>query len=187
MTEMNDYSGEFKSILTFEDLSKNALIKMLKEICMLYLFMSESWAAVVKERHGEKVSFEMDMENWRRMGPYASQRLREAMNIKGNDVETWFKALQVDPGWGPQVLYHYTMELKNKNHGIFTVHRCIPLELLETAGEAEVIKICREMEEPLFNNTARSINPKMVGRPLKLPPRASKDEIACVWEFKIEE
>jgi len=44
-----------------------------------------------------------------------------------------------------------------------------------------------DMEEPLFNNTARSINPKMVGRPLKLPPRASKDEIACVWEFKIEE
>jgi len=143
MTEMDDYSGKFNPVLTFEDLSKNALIKMLKEICMLYLFMSESWAAVVKERYGDEVSFQLDMENWRRIGPYASQRLREAMNIKGNDVETWFKALQVDPGWGPQVL--------------------------------------------LFNNTARSINPNMVGRPLKLPPRESKDEIACVWEFKIEE
>jgi len=27
----------------------------------------------------------------------------------------------------------------------------------------------------------------MMGKPVKLPPRKSKDEIACQWEFKIEQ
>jgi hypothetical protein len=31
------------------------------------------------------------------------------------------------------------------------------------------------------------INPKVKVTPLKLPPRKSPDEIACQWEYKIEE
>jgi len=39
------------------------------------------------------------------------------------------------------------------------------------------------MSRQIFITSASPV----VGRPLKLPPRASKDEIACVWEFEIEE
>jgi hypothetical protein len=33
---------------------------------------------------------------------------------------------------------------------------------------------------------AKEINPHMVASPLKLPPRNSRDDIACQFEFKIE-
>jgi hypothetical protein len=43
------------------------------------------------------------------------------------------------------------------------------------------------VETRLFEIRAKAINPKMKVTPLKLPPRKSKDEIACQWEFRLDE
>jgi hypothetical protein len=37
-----------------------------------------------------------------------------------------------------------------------------------------------------FDKIARFFNPKMKVTALKLPPRKSKDDVACQWEFKLE-
>jgi len=39
----------------------------------------------------------------------------------------------------------------------------------------------------LLQIRAHAINPKMKATPLKLPPRTSKDDVHCQWEFRIED
>jgi surfactin synthase thioesterase subunit len=43
------------------------------------------------------------------------------------------------------------------------------------------------MDQEFFDRWAHYLNPKMQVIALKLPPRKGKDEIACVWEFRVEE
>jgi hypothetical protein len=89
------------------------------------------------------------------------------------------------PSFSPE---HYDIdwELLSPYHGIFTVTRCKFLEEMEKTGQSFERLICGESEPKSFQNLAKEINPHMVARPLKLPPRKSKDEIACQFEFKIE-
>ena len=69
-----------------------------------------------------------------------------------------------------------------------TATRCPALELLELVGDTRRLKnACEEICVPGMDLTGKEINPKMQCRATKLPPRASKDEIACQWEYWIEE
>ncbi|MCX6000389.1 MAG: hypothetical protein NTU41_12625, partial [Chloroflexi bacterium] len=46
---------------------------------------------------------------------------------------------------------------------------------------------CDTIHREAFENTARHINPYITVKCLKPPPRQSKDDIACRWEFKQEQ
>jgi hypothetical protein len=108
----------------------------------------------------------------------------ELYGIKGNDVEALIKATQMSPyAW---VLDRH-FELKGPRLGIWTVTRCPTLLALEKEGEGRESRICGQVETRLFEIRAKAINPKMKVTPLKLPPRKSKDEIACQWEFSLDE
>jgi len=100
-------------------------------------------------------------------------------------VTTYFKLLQVLPSFSPE---HYDIEWKllSPEHVIFTVTRCKFLEEMEKAGQGFERLICGESEPKFFQMLTKEINPHMVASPLKLPPRKSRDDIACQFEFKIE-
>jgi len=42
------------------------------------------------------------------------------------------------------------------------------------------------LDQEGFQVGCRMFNPKMKAIPLKLPPRESKNDIACQWEFRID-
>jgi len=77
-------------------------------------------------------------------------------------------------------------ELVNPDHGFITCKRCTALDAYEAEGTGHEIIMCHEEEPATFAFAALYHHPKMVVRPLKLPPRKSKDEIACKWECKID-
>lgn len=77
--------------------------------------------------------------------------------------------------------------MKDRNHGILTTTRCPALEKFEAEGNVVMQKhACEDICVPGMQLTGECINPRMKCQSLKLPPRESKDEVACVWEFKIE-
>jgi len=78
------------------------------------------------------------------------------------------------------------MELKSPNHGVFTVTHCPALLALEREGEGREERICQQLELELFIMQAKFFNPEMQVRALKVPPRKSKDDVPCQWEFKLE-
>lgn len=185
MAELKDYSGTFNPKLRYEDFSKDALIKLLIQYSRAYNFMMGSWHNVMRRRYGDKIAMECDIEQWMATGPMVSGWLSKALNIEGHNVETIFKALQVDPGF-PLGLFDVEWELVNPNHGFFTVKSCNALKQFEREGKGYEILICRELEQPTFTKTAQRYHPNVKVIPIKLPPRKSPDDIACKWEYKID-
>ena len=120
--------------------------------------------------------------NWKQ----EMRRPTQAMNIHGNDIASMFKYFQIDPGFA--VMFDIDFELKDDGkYGLMTVTKCRTLEYCERHGDDWLLNLaCDELDKPLIEETALAFNPKMKTTILKMPPRKSKDDIACQWEFKLE-
>ena len=185
MAELQDYSGPYKPDLKLTDFSKEALVELLVAASKLYLGADGMWTTVIQKRYGEEVAFNCSREVWAANYHHEIVRPCEALNIKGDDVATAFKHLQVDPGFA--VMFDCDFDLKNKDHGIFTVKRCLSLEYCERHNNTWLQKlICEELDAEGFEVHAHYFNPKIKVTPLKLPPRKGPDDIACIWEYKLE-
>jgi len=196
MAELQDYSGEFDPNLTLRDFSKEALIKLLVSASKAYLGIDGVWTGLMRQKFGDRVAFDYDKEVWFSQGlALDMRRTMEPLSITGDDIAALFKYLQFSPGFaviyvGPPPGFepYVKFELKNKNLGIMTVTRCHSLAYFERHQDWELQKLaCEEIDWPAWKWLASQFNPKIEVTPLKLPPRKSKDEIACQWEFRLNE
>jgi len=182
MKDLPDYSGEFRPDLKFTDFSKEALIRMWEAAANLYIGINQIWMGFVQEKMGEETAKEWLQAVWSRGIAMEYGLVTGPMNIHGDDVATLFKAWQCNPG---PLSMDIEYSLKDAKHGTITVKRCPFLEILEAADMRDWMKLAIAIDQEGFEHYAKSINPKMKVTPLKLPPRKSKDEVACQWEFAI--
>ena len=187
MKELQDYSGSFRPDLKLQDLSKDALVRMWQAAAKLYIGIDGLWYTLVKERFGEKMAMDLEQEIWRRATPIEARRAAAALNIHGNDVAACFKTWQTDPGAAGNLDIEF--ELKNSNHGIFTVKRCSSLDYFERHhySEETIRWMCQDIDQKEFESFAHVFNPNIKVTPLLLPPRKSTDKIACQFEIELEE
>ncbi len=186
MGNLSDYSGELMPVIRYEEFSCEALVRLWLATAKSYITMDAAWMAVVRERFGDEIARELDMQVWRTVTPQDVRRITEAMNITGTDVAAVLKFFQVEPGAGA-VFPECECELKNPNHGILTVRRCLGLDYCERHENWDLLQYgCEVLDAECIPQAAHCINPEIKVTPLKLPPRASKDEVACVWEFKLD-
>ena len=182
MSELIDYSGDFNPNMKLEDFSKEALIELLRVYSKLYIAADGFWYLAVKERISNEEALACDMWVWERGTKYEMNKITKSLKIHGDDVIAVMKALQMTP-WFRHC--QYKMDILNRNEAIFTMTHCPTLEALEKEGEGREETICKVVEPMLLNKYAEFFNPNMKVRYLKLPPRRSKEEICCQWEFKI--
>jgi hypothetical protein len=188
MTELEDYGGEFRPDAKLQDFSKDTILRLWRSSSLVYMMLGGLWFDVVKDKVGKEKALEWEREVWLKRGGCENDiRVSlDTLKITGDDVAALLKAFQFAPGEAGWI--DIECELKNNNHGILTATRCPALDILELSGDDERRKhACEDICVPGMQLTAEYINPKMKCRALKLPPRASKDEIACQWEFKLEQ
>lgn len=188
MKELKDYSGPLIPNLRWQDFSKDALIKLLTECQRALIMLDGFWHTKVASELGIEKADAWGGEVWG--GDYVKYmlpRIMKAMNIQGNDVETYMKYLQIDPGL-PLELWECDYDLRDRNHVVWTVNNCPSLLFMEKEGKGRESVVCQSMEVAAVKGYARYFNPKMEVKPLKLPPRKSRDELPhCQWEFQIKE
>ena len=184
MKELEDYSGEFSPDVRPKDFSKDALLRFLDTAARLYLGLDGIWFALMIKKFGDQVAKELVREAWLRATPIEIGRTMAAANIKGDDVATLFKAYQCDPAITG--VNDVQFELKDKNHGIFTVKHCVTLDSFERRGDVEAIKFACGLDTEMWSVTCTPVNPKIKVTLLKRPPRERKDDIACQWEFRLD-
>lgn len=184
--KLSDYSGELHPVLKYEDFSSETLVRLWIATAKSYILIDAIWMDVVRKRYGDEIAREMDMEVWRTVTPHDVGRITEAMNITGKDVTAVLKFLQVEPGAGA-VFPECECELLDPNHGILTVKRCLGLEYCERHEAWDTLQYaCEILDAECIPQAARCINPDIKVTALKLPPRQSEDEPACIWEFKLD-
>ena len=195
MKELKDYSGPYVHHVAYTDFSKEMLARLLKAYAKLYVLIDGLWLTKARQELGEEKAMAWDHEVWGKIVPqFEAPLIAEAANIHGGSPVNIAKLFQMLPdGVSTQSVYFGEFKIEeNGNRVTFDVTKCPSLEYHERHGLDKVIGggeggACGVggLEDICMNNYAHFFNPDMECRILKLPPRKSKDEICCTWEFTI--
>ena len=187
MAERNDYSGPFDPDFRYEDLSKEALVRLVREYALTVHLLDRSMCAAIGLRYGAEVVQQLAIDEWRGASPIYGERLRRVFGIEGDGVEAIFKVLQLDPGFPHHYMdVHY--EMVDDRHGFFELRSCGALLDVEPYGERMVTGMCHTIEDGTFDVTAQAVNPKARIRHVHRPPRISADQVPhCRWEIVIDD
>ncbi len=182
-----DYAGPFDPDFRYEDLSKEALVRLVREYALIVHLLDRSMCAAIGMKYGQEVVEELAIEEWRGASPIYGDRLRAIMGIEGDTVEDIFKVLQLDPGF-PQHYMDVRYEVVDDHHGYFELRSCGALLDVEPWGERAITGMCHTIEDATFDPTAQAVNPKAHVRHVHRPPRVPADrEPHCRWEITIDE
>jgi hypothetical protein len=181
--ELNDYSGPIRPNLRLEDFSKEALIRLIQVYSGLYHALDGFWYLSVKERFSNEDAVACDLWTWEKQRNRGLERLTDVMDIQGSDVSALVKAFQIDPWvWGVD----YEIEVKNANNILLTYKECPTLQAFEREGKGREVVHCSVVEQKVLDSFAHYFNPNITVRSVKLPPRRCKADVACQWEFSLE-
>jgi hypothetical protein len=187
MAERKDYSGEFDPGFRYEDLSKEALVRLVREYALIAQLLDRSVFAAIGLRYGQQAVEELAIEEWRGASPVYTERIRKIMNIEGNGVPAIFKQLQLDPGFAQHYM-DVEYEVVDENHGFFQLRSCGALLDVEPFGERAVTSMCHAIEDGTFDVTAQAVNPRARIRPVHRPPRVPAGRVpVCRWEVIIDD
>ncbi|MFC1923980.1 hypothetical protein ACFLXA_01245 [Chloroflexota bacterium] len=186
MEELKDYSGPLKDDLRLEDFSKEFIIKLAKEWQNRYPLQEELWVEMIKDRFGQEVADEMEMIFNTKMAELSLPRMAKLANIQVKDMVDVMKVFQLIVEGLMAFQPDSTYEIINRNHVIWTAKRCLNLEYFEKVDPARVQSFCHEKEGRYFELYTSIFLPNCEVTALKLPPRKSREEIACQWELKIK-
>ncbi|MCX6000638.1 MAG: hypothetical protein NTU41_13930, partial [Chloroflexi bacterium] len=131
MPDFEDYSSALITNTTnveeiLKNFSKDALARIAQMGSTEILRMDAGYFTYATAMFGQPLALELDAEIWRRAAWTVIRRAKQFFNIEGSDVATLFKCYQVDPGTiGTMVDVEY--QLKDNNHGILTVKKCLSL------------------------------------------------------------
>jgi hypothetical protein len=182
-----DYAGPFDPEFRYEDLSKQALVRLVREYALIVHLLDRSMCAAIGMKYGMEAVTELAIDEWRGASPIYGERLRSVLGIEGDGVEAIFKLLQVDPGF-PQHYMDVRYEVVDDRHGYFELASCGALLDVEPWGERLVTSMCHHIEDGTFDVTAQAVNPKARIRPVHRPPRSPADRVPhCRWEVVIDD
>ena len=180
MDKLTDYSGEFIQNLQPGDFSPETLAELLKLYAKLYIALDGFWYLTVKDRISNEEALACDIAAWEKVSKYEMKRITEALRIKGNDIVSMVKAMQLSP-W-----FLHTKgktEIFDGKRAVMMITYCPTLDALEKEGQGRENDICNTFEPVILKRYAAFFNPGIEVQCLKSPPRKSKDEICCQWEF----
>lgn len=182
MKNLTDYSGELIRNLKPNDFSPDTLAELLTLYARLYMALDGFWYLTIKERVGNEEALACDIGTWEKICKYEMAKITELLNIKGSDVMALMKAMQITP-WFRNT--EHNIDVKSQNTAMLTITRCPTLDALEKEGEGREKEICNAFEPIVFTRYASFFNPNIEVKCFKSPPRKSKDEICCQWEFSL--
>ncbi|WP_063046227.1 hypothetical protein [Nocardia pseudovaccinii] len=173
-------------ISRYAELSREQLAILVPELLLCGHLIDRSGMAHTIAAFGRDGMAEVAIEEWQVASPVYTRRMQQAMNFRGDSVETIFKGLQLDIGAPPQFL-DFRFRVDDHDHGEFWLDHCGALADVEPLGDKYVTAMCHTIEDPTFDATALATNPYAQVRPIHRPPRVPADRRpVCAWKVTID-
>ena len=144
--------------------------------------MDGFWYLSVKARAGDKEALACDIKVWEDMVKYETLMLSRQLKIRGSDIASLMKVTQLCPWFQ---LTTSKIEIEDRHRAILTVASCPTLESLEAKGGGTEYETCNVVCRKINESIAAQFSPDIEVSCLKLPPRESRDDICCQWEFRL--
>lgn len=189
MGELKDYQGEFVPALRYEDMSKDVLIKLLRETSRTLGWVGAYWYSIIGDKYGVDEADFQSLDVWIKEADFCIPRVAEALGIKPTDVASAMKFWQVDPAFSSQ-LFKYNIDIVARDHAVLTITHCPSLVYQEREGKGKEKFTCQVLEPLVIVRYFGALGLEWVEvRPLKVPPRRGWEAkgwggIACQWDFK---
>ena len=183
MKKLSDYSGGFEPELTHDTFNSETLFKLLQVYAAHMIRIDGLWYGSVMSKWGNDVALKYDINIMKKARIQEIEAISGLMNIKGSDVATMVKVIQLSP-WVRTL--DFQMDVRDNDYATYMVRACPTLFTLEKEGKGRGREICLDVCLLGMRITADHFNREIKIEPLKLPPRESEKEICCHWEFSIE-
>ncbi|MBP2192257.1 hypothetical protein [Nocardia goodfellowii] len=171
---------------TFDQLDRATLARLVPELLLCGHLIDRSGMAHCIAAFGRPGMTAVAIEEWQVASPVYTRRMRRALGIEGDGVDTIFKGLQLDIGAPPQFM-DFRYRVDDHDHGEFWLDHCGALLDVEPMGPEFVVAMCHDMEDPTFDATALATNPHAQVRPIHRPPRTPADRHPmCAWKVTID-
>jgi hypothetical protein len=187
MADLDDYSGEFRPDIRYEDFSKEALGRLIEEYCRLGHRLDGTWQEVIRKRSGVEEATAAEDAVWEHLVPFWQTRVAKALRITGDSVSTYLKLLQMDP----QMCYRLMgveCELQDEDHGTFRVKSCHAVKYFKhmTGDMATLERMCI-LDEVAFQGIAKHVNPEIQVKKVFFPTDPGAPECPnCEFRVWIE-
>ena len=178
-----DYGGDFDPSFDCGKLSKDGLVAMLGAYSNYIRKLDGHWYLSAMDRCGDDVAYECDIAVWDKLMKLELKIASEMMNIRGGGVASIAKYFQVSPWFWT---FDYRLDLQDSDRLVVTFVKCPTLLALEKEGLGRERKICRELEQDLFETIAHHFDPRIAVVPIQVPPREGSPDFCCRWEFRVE-
>jgi hypothetical protein len=190
MEELQDYSGPYRPDIKLEDFSKEALVRLIWAYRRIFVGIQGMYLTVNRKRTDLEEAWDIASEAYEEVvKKFYNQQLKEAMNIQTDDVHALLKIFQLAPDGLGEGFYECDYDVKSENEAVLTFKRCPTLFHFESQdSQADIQHLCGPggCEDRAFVAICKTLNPRLKSTALQLPPRKSKDDICCRWQFKIE-
>jgi len=169
-----------------EQLGVRTLALLWNHAALAYMLSTDRWYTQIDKRYGADDARKLEKDVWvdRGAAEHDLQIGLDAIGAKGSNVETLLRGFQFAPG--EVGIINVEFDLIDENHGVLTHHTCPALDRFEHFDEARR-KHCCEICLAAMPISGEMLHPKIACKPLKLPPRADSDDIACRWEYTLSE
>jgi hypothetical protein len=185
MAKLTDYGGPYDHNLKFADFSKEFLINLMHSWQYAYMRLSSIWYQEVMETFGMEAADKCNLAVWMKVGEKIVPKFAKVGKIDFKSIADGLKVIQLAPdGHTDGELFQGEVDIKNERHVITTTTKCRALEYLEGVAPERIEFFCHVLEPKVMQ--AYFNNPKVTVKPLKLPPRNSKQEVCCRWEIKLK-
>jgi hypothetical protein len=171
------------------DLPKEKLVKWALGSHEYLLTAIEGWAGDVVIRYGLDVMFDIQWDLWsEKVLPAVRDLKARWMKVGDGSVEAFMKDIQIDASSFPGKAFDMTFEMPEPEVGIMTFNKCIQLDQWEALGRPDIAEKSAHVTCPAsIIETAKMYNPNMKVEILAIPPRLTKDHVACRWRLSMRD
>lgn len=169
--------------LKLENLSRDELIDLVNLSSRMILALDGFWYLSVKELAGNDKALDRDNWVWDKVMKFYVNELAMLLNVQGRDVADYMKVMGPRP---EGLLLEERAELLNRNDAIRTVTYCPTIAALEREGEGRDATHCSATCSAMRAKHSKLFNPAINVTCLKIPPRKTKDDIYCQFEYNIQ-
>jgi hypothetical protein len=166
-----------------ESLSKDELIDLVKLSSRMILALDGFWYLSVKELAGNDKALDVDNWVWEKVMKFYVDELARLMGVQKRDVADYMRVMGPRP---EGLVLEERVEILNRNDAIRTVTYCPTIVAMEKEGEGRDAFHCTEACAKMRGKHSKLFNPAIKVTCLKVPPRKSKDDIFCQFEYKIQ-
>lgn len=181
--ELNDYSGDFRPDLSFDDFSREFVLELIKSWQWSWMHLDHAFFEQFILRNDLTSAFDMDMAGWLRVATRINPVFAEIAGIPMTNVVDCHKALQLPLDNTMGEMWDTKIRFVDEFESVHDVPQCPALSWIEDHAPERITGLC-QLDRQVIERY--KINMDVELTPVRLPPRESKDHSPCAWQLKLD-